>query len=175
MSWNVVKCHAFGFNSQRWLLFPQVYHSSQDSGGSIDEKEFVKTLYPDEYRMLHLRCTVYKEDSRGVKSDGFWIFLASIYSGWWFGTFSIFPYIGNVIIPIDFHIFQRGGPTTNQLFIWINTHQSSIRKVHGFPIWFSTAWCRSIQIHQWQVSKEKDIREDDIFHGRGADLVETVH
>ena len=26
----------------------------------------------------------------------------------------IFPYIGNVIIPIDVHIFQRGGPTTNQ-------------------------------------------------------------
>ena len=24
--------------------------------------------------------------------------------------FFIFPYIGNVIIPIDFHIFQRGGP-----------------------------------------------------------------
>ena len=35
---------------------------------------------------------------------------ASIYldAGWWFGTFFIFPYIGNVIIPIDFHIFQRG-------------------------------------------------------------------
>ena len=29
-------------------------------------------------------------------------------SGWWFGTFFIFPNIGNVIIPIDFHIFQRG-------------------------------------------------------------------
>ena len=29
------------------------------------------------------------------------------FSGWWFGTF--FPYIGNtVIIPTDFHIFQRG-------------------------------------------------------------------
>ena len=28
--------------------------------------------------------------------------------------FFIFPYIGNVIIPIDVHIFQRGGPTTNQ-------------------------------------------------------------
>ena len=27
----------------------------------------------------------------------------------------IFPYIGNLIIPIDFHIFQRGGPTTNQI------------------------------------------------------------
>ena len=28
--------------------------------------------------------------------------------------FFIFPYIGNFIIPIDFHIFQRGGLTTNQ-------------------------------------------------------------
>ena len=38
------------------------------------------------------------------------------FSGWWFGTFFIFPYIGNVIIPIGVHIFQRGGPTTNQFF-----------------------------------------------------------
>ena len=30
-------------------------------------------------------------------------------AGWWFGTFFLFfPYIGNVIIPTDFHIFQRG-------------------------------------------------------------------
>jgi hypothetical protein len=29
-------------------------------------------------------------------------------SDWWFGTFFIFPYIGNVIIPTDFHIFQTG-------------------------------------------------------------------
>ena len=35
----------------------------------------------------------------------------------------IFPYIGNLIIPIDFHIFQRGGPTTNQEIIW--THVKS--------------------------------------------------
>ena len=35
-------------------------------------------------------------------------------TGWWFGTFFIFPYIGNVIIPADFHIFQRGRYTTNQ-------------------------------------------------------------
>ena len=27
----------------------------------------------------------------------------------------IFLYMGNFIIPIDFHIFQRGGPTTNQM------------------------------------------------------------
>ena len=43
--------------------------------------------------------------------------LDDILSGWWFGTFFIFPYIGNLIIPIDFHIFQRGGPTTNQLWL----------------------------------------------------------
>ena len=37
-------------------------------------------------------------------------------TGWWFGCHQFyFPRnIGNVIIPIDFHIFQRGGPTTNQ-------------------------------------------------------------
>ena len=28
--------------------------------------------------------------------------------GWWFGTFFIFPHIGKIIIPIDFHIFQWG-------------------------------------------------------------------
>ena len=34
---------------------------------------------------------------------------------WWFGTFLIFPYIGNVIIPTDELIFLRGvGSTTNQ-------------------------------------------------------------
>ena len=37
-------------------------------------------------------------------------------TGWWFGTFFIFPYIGNVIIPIDELIFFRGvaqPPTSN--------------------------------------------------------------
>ena len=29
-------------------------------------------------------------------------------SGWWFGTFFIFPYIGNFIIPIDDLTFFRG-------------------------------------------------------------------
>ena len=34
-------------------------------------------------------------------------------SDWWFGTFFIFPYFENVIIPIDFHIFQ--GDSNHQL------------------------------------------------------------
>ena len=32
-----------------------------------------------------------------------------IYTGWWFGTCFFLPYIGNVIIPTDFHIYQRLG------------------------------------------------------------------
>ena len=39
------------------------------------------------------------------------------YSDWWFGTFFILPYIGNFIIPTDFHIFQRGRYTTNKYCI----------------------------------------------------------
>ena len=37
-------------------------------------------------------------------------------SGWWsFGTCFHFPYLGNVIIPTDFRIFQRGCFTTHQI------------------------------------------------------------
>jgi hypothetical protein len=28
-------------------------------------------------------------------------------TGWWFGTFFIFPNIGNVIIQTDFHVFSE--------------------------------------------------------------------
>jgi len=35
-------------------------------------------------------------------------------TGWWFGTFFIFPYIGNFIIPTDELIFFRGVQTTNE-------------------------------------------------------------
>ena len=35
-------------------------------------------------------------------------------TGWWFGCHFLFSHILGIIIPIDVHIFQRGGPTTNQ-------------------------------------------------------------
>ena len=54
-------------------------------------------------------------------------------TGWWFGTFVVFPYIGNFILPIDFHIFQRGGPATNQI-IWVK--QSYATQMFG---WFIPA------------------------------------
>ena len=43
----------------------------------------------------------------------YWIYL----SGWWFGTFFIFPYIGNN--HPNWLIFFRGFQTTNQLFFGI--------------------------------------------------------
>ena len=53
----------------------------------------------------------------------------SIKTGWWFGChFFIFPYIGNLIIPIDVHIFQRGGLTTNQKISWLLNHSSPPKK-----------------------------------------------
>ena len=54
----------------------------------------------------------------GELEDEFPTWNGNFTTGWWFGTFFIFPYIGNLIIPIDFHIFQRGGPTTNQIW-WV--------------------------------------------------------
>ena len=49
--------------------------------------------------------------SRGFTSElpvNFWLVVMNIWI--------IFPYIGNVIILTDFHIFQRGRSTTNQIF-----------------------------------------------------------
>ena len=37
------------------------------------------------------------------------------HNGWWFVMFSLFSHPLGTIIPNDFHIFQRGGPTTNQV------------------------------------------------------------
>ena len=49
-------------------------------------------------------------------------------TGLWFGTSLFFPF-GNVIIPTDFHIFQRGRSTTNQI-------RFLPRKVHDISIVF---------------------------------------
>ena len=50
----------------------------------------------------------------------------------------IFPSIGLLIIPIDVHIFKRGGPTTNQyMFVKIGGCASSLTLWHDF-IWKQT-------------------------------------
>ena len=57
-------------------------------------------------------------------------------AGWWFGTFFTFPYIGNNIIPTDFHIFQSGRSTTNQFLCldrlqagWFPQSEEGISKI----------------------------------------------
>ena len=47
----------------------------------------------------------------GGYSDTWW---SGIDTGWWFQIFFMFHNIWDVILPIDFHIFQRGRSTTNQ-------------------------------------------------------------
>ena len=42
------------------------------------------------------------------------VITAHIMSGWWFGTCFIFPYVGNVITPIDELIFFRGVCSTTK-------------------------------------------------------------
>jgi hypothetical protein len=41
--------------------------------------------------------------------------IAIFIPGWWFGTFGLFFHILGLIIPTDFHIFQKGRYTTNQI------------------------------------------------------------
>ena len=44
---------------------------------------------------------------------------AYIISGWWFGIFCIFPYnILGIIIPTDFHIFERGWNHQADSYCW---------------------------------------------------------
>jgi hypothetical protein len=40
----------------------------------------------------------------------------------------IFPYLGNVIIPTDFHIFQRGSFTTNQHGILVHSLSPQVKR-----------------------------------------------
>ena len=73
----------------------------------------------------------------------------------------IFPYIGLLIIPIDFPIFQRGGPTTNQLGINIHSPAMTLGTVWvpGFrPMtiamyWrFLTEFSMEVTAHGWPLT-----------------------
>ena len=45
--------------------------------------------------------------SWGWNMDGSWWYL-NLWAGWWFGCQFLFSHILGIVIPIDFHIFQRG-------------------------------------------------------------------
>ena len=53
--------------------------------------------------------------------------------------------VGNVIIPIDVHIFQRGGSTTNQgVLIAVR----DMVQVFSFPY---PPWCWNIYLQNWAI------------------------
>ena len=64
-------------------------------------------------------------------------------TGWWFGTFFIFPYIGNSH-PNWLIFFQRGGPTTNQSTIgyWdlIRGHFYSLLLLDSSAVHLARTW-----------------------------------
>ena len=67
-----------------------------------------------------------------LKSD---LLGTSTISGWWFGTWSLFFHIMGIIIPSDFHIFQRGRYTTNQICIYIYIIQVYVSSGTRFCRW----------------------------------------
>ena len=85
------------------------YLQVRPGASKVDNTNVVTIPYSDEN---WIRAPDHVWMVQNLEKDHMWI---EYTAGWWFGTFFIFPYIGNFIIPIDFHIFQRGGPTTNQL------------------------------------------------------------
>ena len=98
---------------------------------SVDSPQFFHSE-----RKVHARWT-----ERKVRAmDEWWTNDANDGWGWtisdkviWLVVWNInfiFPYIGNFIIPIDFHIFQRGGPTTNQDKVM---HMWRFPKIGVFP------------------------------------------
>ena len=63
------------------------------------------------------------------KEMGCWPLKLPYFAGWWFGCHFLFSHILGIVIPIDFHIFQRGGPgpPTSLILMYLFRHNT-----HGF-------------------------------------------
>ena len=59
----------------------------------------------------------------------------SIATGWWFGSFYMFPYIRNVIIPFDCHILQRGRYILQRGRYTTNQAMSNYQRVTPYKWW----------------------------------------
>ena len=101
MNWESLVCSQWQWNSRGFrTLFTLILLSFLEPYKMIDVLIYIYSLY---------RATIY-------------------WSAWWFGTFFIFPYIGNVLIPIDFHIFQRGRLNHQPVMLWFKNCQTTSRK-----------------------------------------------
>ena len=77
--------------------------------------------------------------------------IACLLAGWWFGTFFIFPYIGNNNPIWRIIIFQRGRYTTNQIIWWIMNlsiyqTRNQILKQYMFLLY---NMCQYGDFHKW--------------------------
>ena len=69
---------------------------------------------------LNSWCTPSKGRMHPNQNQSFFVgYHICVYTGWWFGTFFYFSIQLRITIPTDFHMFQRGGSTTNQIYIYI--------------------------------------------------------
>ena len=96
-------------------------------------------------------------------------------TGWWFGTFFIFPYIGNFIIPIDFHIFQRGRSTTNQkrwTSPWKSPWQSPLghRRADSAEVFALLTEPFQCRMHPRALAWRSRIQGNRFYHGIYMDL-----
>ena len=79
-----------GFRAVVSVFFPPIHHGCFQKTNDIYISINIHELYP------HYICP------------------RKYSPGWWFGTWILFVHILGIIIPTDFHIFQRGGYITNQ-------------------------------------------------------------
>ena len=65
----------------------------------------------------------------------------SCMTGWWFGTWILFFHILGIVFPTEFHIFQRGRYTTNQMImsVWWYLLDRFIRSAL-WPHWNDCEW-----------------------------------
>ena len=102
------------YNTIRWNPNPYHHSPSDFAVSSLQSIQIYVRLLPN------YSCALSTNINQHQPTFGLWFanHRASYLVGG-FGTISIFPYISGIIIPTDFHIFQRGRSTTNQLFIYI--------------------------------------------------------
>ena len=79
-------------------------------------------------------------------------------AGWWFGTFFIFPCIGNN--HPNWLIFFRGVQTTNQMGLWLSRYLSLSLSIYLFAVCVDVVWHRKAPLRagtggfapSWQCS-----------------------
>ena len=103
----------------------QAMHLQRETSLALQEKAYSLALNtPTSFTWVWLK--IKDLDDHRFKS------LFSIWLVVWNMNF-IFPYIGNVITPTDFHIFQRVGYTTNQVLIIQSLGYLLVTHSHGNP------------------------------------------